>query len=65
MELRTLTALARVAGRGAKGEDVRERLAELLATFTEGFDTLDLQEARRVIEEQPRNRTLARSGKGR
>lgn len=65
LELRTMTALARVAGRGAKGGHVRGRLAELLATFTEGFDTLDLQEARRVIEEQPRKPTLAKSGKGR
>jgi len=65
MELRTMTALARVAGRGATGNDVCGRLAELLATFTEGCDALDLQEARRVIEEQPRKPTLAKSGKGR
>jgi predicted ATPase len=53
LELRTMTMLARVAGRSAEGGDVRGRLAELLATFTEGFDTLDLQEARRLIEKQP------------
>jgi DNA-binding winged helix-turn-helix (wHTH) protein/predicted ATPase len=49
LELRAMTALARLCGRGAKGRQARARLAELLASFTEGFDTADLQEARQLI----------------
>jgi DNA-binding winged helix-turn-helix (wHTH) protein/predicted ATPase/type II secretory pathway predicted ATPase ExeA len=49
MELRTMTALARLYGRSAKGRQARARLADLLASFTEGFTTADLKEARRVV----------------
>jgi DNA-binding winged helix-turn-helix (wHTH) protein/predicted ATPase len=45
LELRATTALARVCGRGTKGRQARARLADLLASFTEGFDTADLKEA--------------------
>jgi ATP/maltotriose-dependent transcriptional regulator MalT len=47
LELRAATSLARLSGRGAKGS--RARLAELLASFTEGFDTADLKEARQAL----------------
>jgi hypothetical protein len=30
---------------------VRARLGELLASFAEGFDTADLQDARRLLEQ--------------
>jgi len=50
-----MTALARVSGRGAKGRHARSRLADLLASFTEGFDTADLQEARQLVAEEPRS----------
>ena len=63
LELRATTALARVCGRGAKGRQTRARLADLLASFTEGFDTTDLQEARRLAAEGPRSPTSARSRK--
>ena len=63
LELRAMTALARVCGRGVKGRQVRSRLADLLASFTEGFDTADLQEARRQVAEEPRSSTLASSSK--
>ena len=53
LELRATTALARICG-GANGGQARARLADLLACFTEGFDTLDLQEARRLVGEAPR-----------
>jgi DNA-binding winged helix-turn-helix (wHTH) protein/predicted ATPase len=49
LELRAMTALARLRQRGAKGKQTRAQLAELLASFTEGFDTADLQEARRLV----------------
>jgi DNA-binding winged helix-turn-helix (wHTH) protein/predicted ATPase len=62
LELRAMTALARVCGRGAKGEQVRARLTDLLASFTEGFDTADLQEARRLVAQKPRVPTAAKPG---
>src|SRR5262249_24311210 len=48
-ELRAVPAPARLCARGAKGRQARTRLAELLASFTEGFDTADLREARRLV----------------
>jgi predicted ATPase len=58
LELRAMTALARLCRRGAKGGALRARLAELLSCFSEGFGTADLQEARRLIggESPPRHR---------
>jgi predicted ATPase len=61
LELRAATALARLCGRGAKGRQARARLADLLAGFTEGFDTPDLQEARRLVAEAPRTPTSTKS----
>jgi predicted ATPase len=49
LELRAATTLARLRGRGAKGRQARARLAELLASFVEGFDTADLQDAQRLL----------------
>jgi DNA-binding winged helix-turn-helix (wHTH) protein/tetratricopeptide (TPR) repeat protein len=49
LELRAVAALVRLCGRGAKGKQARTRLADLLARLTEGFDTADLQEARRLV----------------
>jgi hypothetical protein len=49
LELRAATTLARLRGRGAKGKQARARLADLLASFTEGFDTADLEDARRLL----------------
>ena len=49
LELRALTSLARLCGRSAKGKEARARLAEMLAGFPQGFDTADLQEARRLV----------------
>ncbi len=63
LELRATTTLARVCGRGTVGEQVRARLAGLLATFTEGFDTADLQDARRLVAGRPPTRQSAKSGK--
>ena len=40
---------ARVCARGAKGRQARARLTRLLASFVEGFDTADLQDAQRLL----------------
>jgi adenylate cyclase len=50
LELRSLLSLYRVrAETGTPAEDAEE-LAKLYATFTEGFDTADLREARAVMD---------------
>jgi len=52
LELRATVGLARLAGQaGGTGRPsaVRERLATLLESFTEGFDTPDLREAQRAL----------------
>lgn len=49
MELRATTMLARL--HGAKAREVRARLAELLAGFTEGAGTADVEDARRLLAE--------------
>jgi adenylate cyclase len=50
LELRAATALARLSMRGENESRARSQLGELLGSFTEGFDTEDLKEARRVLE---------------
>jgi adenylate cyclase len=61
LELRATTSLARLEGSRTTGREVRARLADLLACFTEGFDTADLQEARLLVagERPPRRRRRA------
>ena len=50
-ELRTATSLARLWGeQGPRGE-ARALLAPLYGWFTEGFDTADLKEAKRLLDE--------------
>jgi predicted ATPase/DNA-binding winged helix-turn-helix (wHTH) protein len=50
-ELRAATSLARLwRGQGRRGE-ARELLAPLYGSFTEGFDTQDLKEAKALLEE--------------
>ena len=50
-ELRAATSLARLwRERGRRGE-ARELLAPVYAWFTEGFDTADLKDARRLLDE--------------
>jgi tetratricopeptide (TPR) repeat protein len=45
LELRAATSLARLLRRSAKAESARAQLSELLGSFSEGFDTPDVQEA--------------------
>jgi predicted ATPase len=51
LELRAATSLARLWQRHGRIAEGRHLLAECYAWFTEGFDTPDLQEARRLLEE--------------
>lgn len=53
LELRAATSRARLLGRAGRGGEAREALAELYGWFTEGFDTVDLREARAVLDGLP------------
>jgi predicted ATPase len=51
-ELRAAISLARLhCARGYAGGDARDILAPVYGWFTEGFDTLDLKEAKTLLEE--------------
>jgi predicted ATPase len=51
VELHATTSLARLLARHGRTDDARAQLAPLYATFTEGFDTPDLQDAKALLEE--------------
>jgi predicted ATPase len=51
LELRAVMSLSRLWQSEGKKEEARRMLAEIYGWFTEGFDTLDLQEARTLLEE--------------
>jgi predicted ATPase len=51
LELRAVMSLSRLWQQEGKTAEARRRLAEIYAWFTEGFDTPDLREARRLLEE--------------
>jgi predicted ATPase len=51
LELRAAMSLSRLWQRQGKRDAARELLAEVYGWFTEGFDTLDLQEARALLDE--------------
>jgi TOMM system kinase/cyclase fusion protein len=50
-ELRAVMSLAKLWQRQGKQKEAHEMLAAVYNWFTEGFDTKDLQEAKRLIEE--------------
>jgi TOMM system kinase/cyclase fusion protein len=50
-ELRAVMSLSRLWQRQGKKSEARQMLAEIYGWFTEGFDTKDLQDAKRLIEE--------------
>ena len=50
-ELRAMVSLGRLLQTQGRRQEVRQRLAETYAWFTEGFDTPDLQEARALLQE--------------
>lgn len=50
LELRATTSLCRLWQGVGKGEAVRPLLTEIYGWFTEGFDTVDLQEAKALLD---------------
>jgi predicted ATPase len=50
-ELRASMSLARLWRDQGKVQQARELLAPVYGWFSEGFDTLDLKEAKRLLEE--------------
>jgi predicted ATPase len=56
-ELRAVRSLSRLWQRQGKREDARQRLAEVYDWFTEGADTVDMQEAKALIEELGKTRS--------
>jgi predicted ATPase len=50
-ELRAATSLARLWGKQGRRDEARDLLAPLYASFTEGFDTADLKDAKRLLDE--------------
>ena len=49
-ELRTAMSLSRLWQQQGKRAEARQLLAEVYGWFTEGFNTLDLQEARALLD---------------
>ena len=50
-ELRAAMSMARLWRDQGKREEARELLAPVYGWFTEGFDTLDLKEAKALLDE--------------
>jgi predicted ATPase len=50
-ELRAATSLARLRARQGKQTQARQALTDVVAWFSEGFDTVDMKEARALLEE--------------
>jgi predicted ATPase len=50
-ELRAAMSMARLWGGQGKRQQARDLLAPIYGWFTEGFDTLDLKEAKALLEE--------------
>jgi predicted ATPase len=50
-ELRAATSLARLRGEQGRRTEARELLAPVYGWFTEGFDTADLKEAKKLLDE--------------
>ena len=50
LELRAVMSLSRLWQQQGKQEEARQMLTEIYGWFTEGFDTLDLQEAKALLD---------------
>ena len=50
-ELRTVMSLARLRRDQGRPDQARDLLAPVYGWFTQGFDTLDLKEAKRLLDE--------------
>jgi predicted ATPase len=51
LELRAMVSLARLWQRQGKKDDARSMLAEIYSWFREGFNTVDLRQAKALLEE--------------
>ena len=51
LELRATTSLARLWQQQGKQKDAHQMLTEIYGWFTEGFDTVDLKEAKALLDE--------------
>jgi predicted ATPase len=51
LELRAAMSLSRLWQKQGKQTEARELLAPIYGWFTEGFDTVDLQEAKALLDE--------------
>ena len=50
-ELRATTSLARLLAKQGRRDEARAMLAEIYGWFTEGFDTVDLKDAKALLDE--------------
>jgi predicted ATPase len=51
LELRAATTLVRLWGEQGRRAEAQDLLAPIYGWFTEGFDTADLKEAKRLLDE--------------
>ena len=51
LELRAATSLARLLGEQGRRAEAQQLLAPVYGWFTEGFDTLDLKQAKALLDE--------------
>jgi predicted ATPase len=51
LELRAATSLARLWSDRCRNAEARDLLAPIYGWFTEGFDTLDLKQAKALLDE--------------
>jgi predicted ATPase len=51
LALRSTISLARLCASEGLRDEAREMLAEIYSWFTEGFDTVDLKQAKALLEE--------------
>ena len=49
--MRATTSLARLLAKQGKRDEARAMLADIYGWFTEGFDTVDLREAKALLDE--------------
>jgi predicted ATPase len=50
-ELRAATSLARLLAEQSRHDEARSMLAEIYNWFTEGFDTVDLKDAKALLDQ--------------
>jgi predicted ATPase len=51
LELRATTSLARLLASQGRRDEARAMVTDIYGWFTEGFDTIDLKEAKKLLEQ--------------